>query len=857
MLAFTYPETLIKPDIIYHPSHRDIFELKLNKALYPGEKLKINGSYILKLPKLIDGFGCENGFFALTNWYPKPAVYDNKGWNLIPYLRQGGTYNEFSDSFIVGITVPEKYTVAGGSGSFTNNIITDNNGVRHKKYIFKESNVQDFAWFASPEFRIREMKMALKNSDSVLIRIYESGDSNVSVSKLLLSEISASIGELSERIGPYPYKSFKLILSNSESLSDKFYPGICLYNPETQKSLFHILSRNWFAGMVSIDSRHNHWMDISPGIFLMSKSKNTIIQEAKNDLKQDSLFYTSKSRLSGHYLYMDYALVNYYGYIQSLSTPVELLLPYNYRNLLTYKAPSMFAYLNEEIGDSVFDASVRYYLETRKNKHASPEDLQKCFELHSGTDLNGFFRLMLNDSFETDFKKSDYSVLVYKNPERDSLFSKDFRKGPANAFGFIPETNYYNNTSVKRLIKFKIPYGKPAYNTLINLDLAPLAGYNLYDGLYAGLYLNHQLLYKKGVQFYLAPFWSFKEKKTIGMAGISGRLWRGENKLQSLIAGVGGRKFSLAVSDEINTYYSINPYLKFDFRCRNNSSGRKSSGLMLDAWHTGLDYSAIRLNDSISISMPTAYFFNYLRASYTYDNHHALKRSGFSLNMEYGANNKFKPLNHQYLKTWINTVYKYTYDKGNRYFRTEFFAGIFLMRKGNPGRQSFIPSSKNGYYDYTYSETLPGRSESSSSNMLAGKQVLSGSMRNVIPLYPTDRWILSLSNDLSLPGILPLQLYFDVSYFRYMSSLTSNTGTVFSLSKPELYYTAGLTTSVNDNLLEVFIPIIQSSQFKNYSFWNYGILNSIGFRLNLNRLGPDKLIRNYALSDLKGLSDEL
>lgn len=857
MLSFTYPETLIQPDIIYHPTHSDIFELKLNQALYPGERLKIKGSYILKLPKLIDGFGYEKGFFALTNWYPKPAVYSDKGWNLIPYLKQGGFDSEFSDSFIVAITVPDEYTVAGGSGLYTSALATDSKGVKIKRYIYRESNVQDFAWFASPEFRIRELKIALKNADSVVIRIYERGDSNVSVSNQLLSEISASVSELSDRIGNYPYQTFKLILSNSENLSDNFYPGISMYNLRSEKPLFQILARNWFAGMVSIDSRRNHWMDISPGVFFLTKTNNSIVKGASNDLKKDTLFYTTKSRLSEHSAYMNYALAGYYGRSQSLSTPGELLKPYNYRNLLFYKAPAFFAFLNEEIGDSVFDKSIRYFLENHKTKHASPEDLQKCFELHSGTDLNYFFRLMLNDSFETDLKKSESAVIVRSNKGQDSVFKEGFRNRPFNVSGFIPETNYYNNTSVKRLIKVHVPFGKPAYNTLINFDLAPVVGYNLYDGLFAGVYLNHQLFYKRGPQIYFAPFWSFKERKAIGMAGISGRLWRGNSKLNSVIAGVRARKFSLDVSDNMNTYYSINPYLKFDFKCRNNAGGRKTSGLMLDAWHTGLVYSSLRINDSFRINMPTSYFYNYLKATYVYDNHHPVKRKGFNLNLEYGANNKFDPLDHRYLKSWFNAVYKYKYDKGNKYFRSELLAGVFLMRKGNIGRQSFISSSKNGYYDYTYSETLPGRSESSSSNMLVGKQVLSGSMRNVIPLYPTDRWILSLNNDLSLPGILPLRLYLDLSYFSYMSSITSNTGTVFSLSKPDLYYTSGLTVGLYENTLEVFIPLIQSSQFKNYSFWNYGILNSIGFRLNLDKYCPEKLIRAYALSGKWKLQEEL
>lgn len=136
-LDFKADGTSVK--LTYDAKHIDIAQLTLNKPLAPGEKVVITTPFRVKLPSgEVSRMGHIGQTYQITQWYPKPAVYDEKGWHPMPYLNQGEFYSEYG-RFDVSITLPEDYTV-GSTGDLQTereikrlNLLAEYNGVTSLK----------------------------------------------------------------------------------------------------------------------------------------------------------------------------------------------------------------------------------------------------------------------------------------------------------------------------------------------------------------------------------------------------------------------------------------------------------------------------------------------------------------------------------------------------------------------------------------------------------------------------------------------------------------------------------------------------------------------------------------------------
>lgn len=72
----------------YDEENPDIAKLILNSPVKSGETISIKTTFHVKIPKCFSRMGHTGQQYQISQWYPKPAVYDAQGWHPIPYLDQ-------------------------------------------------------------------------------------------------------------------------------------------------------------------------------------------------------------------------------------------------------------------------------------------------------------------------------------------------------------------------------------------------------------------------------------------------------------------------------------------------------------------------------------------------------------------------------------------------------------------------------------------------------------------------------------------------------------------------------------------------------------------------------------------------
>jgi hypothetical protein len=217
-----------------HPQHQDIVKLILPNTLAPGKMIKIETPFHVKLPYNFSRGGHIEQSYQITQWYPKPAVYDKNGWHEMPYLDQGEFYNNFGN-YDVQITLPSNYIVASTgelqneaekkwlkekSFSINNKAIPSKKNSKDGKIIsaktvsstknkvlqYVQNNVVDFAWFADKDFIVKMDTLKLPSGKIIDAFVYVF-PTNKDVWQNSISFIKKSILTKSDWVGEYPYST--------------------------------------------------------------------------------------------------------------------------------------------------------------------------------------------------------------------------------------------------------------------------------------------------------------------------------------------------------------------------------------------------------------------------------------------------------------------------------------------------------------------------------------------------------------------------------------------------------------------------------------------------------------------------
>ncbi len=396
-----------------------VVEIQLNKVVLPGGNLKLEIGFKTKLPRIIarTGYG-KNDFYLIGQWFPKIGVFEKNrngdySWNCHQFHAHTEFYADFG-TYKVSITLPENLIVgATGSKSFE---IKLKDGL--KMLTYEANNVHDFAWTASPVYKI-----FTQNHNGInLIAMMQPEHSGQN--KRYFEAVVKAIDYFESTLGKYPYKTLTMVdpPATSSDAAGMEYPtfitcgsyfGIGKWARIAELVTIHEFGHQYFQGMLASNEFEQSFLDEGFNQYMESR----IMDENYGSGSQLNIFGfkvndTGTNRES--YVSMDFPEVT------EINTSAWLY-PKGTYNIMTYtKTATALVTFENLIGRVKMDKILKEYFRKWKFRHPHFQDFVDVVnEELAPENYSWYFDQAFNKSLSVDYKvdtvvnsgKSNYVVL--------------------------------------------------------------------------------------------------------------------------------------------------------------------------------------------------------------------------------------------------------------------------------------------------------------------------------------------------------------------------------------------------------------------------------------------------------------
>lgn len=371
-----------------------VLRARLPRPLLPGDSTVFEMRFQSQVPLQTRRSGRDNAEgvdYSMSQWYPKMAAYDERGWHADPYV--GREFYAPFGSFDVRITLPARYVV-GGTGVVQNPQevghgyagATTPAGRDSLTWHFRADDVHDFAWAADPDYLHDE----IEGSDGVTYHLLYLPDV-ADTWKPMRQWVPQIIQAMSRRVGPYPYPQFTVAQAGDGGME---YPMVNFVTGRRSPGsllgvTIHEAAHEWFYGALGSNEADYAWMDEGFTSWLSAETSAALA-----------------GRRAGPHTGSQLSLVvlKDRGLFERLNTPSDWFESNTAYGTAAYSGGDALAdVLGYVISDSLRDVWVRRYFEAFRFRHPNPYDVERVAEQVSGLQLDWLFEQWLNDDAVLDY----------------------------------------------------------------------------------------------------------------------------------------------------------------------------------------------------------------------------------------------------------------------------------------------------------------------------------------------------------------------------------------------------------------------------------------------------------------------
>lgn len=882
--------------IIISEKNPDICRVFLEEPLAPNEKAVITTPFRVQIPKgIFSRLGHLEQAYQITQWYPKPAVYDNDGWHQMPYLGQGEFYSEFG-TFDVKITLPQNYVV-GATGdllggdeelAWLDQKVTETEAIidsvdyydlsfppsskQTKTLHYHQENVHDFAWFADKRYHVLKGEVILPKSDRKVTTWAMFTNNEADLWKNAIQYLNDATRFYSKWVGEYPYNHVTAVDGVLSEGGGMEYPNITIIGESgdavsLEEVILHEVGHNWFYGILASNERDYPWMDEGLNSFLELR----YMQQKFPDLTFKDIYGGGKLlnfgmkwigidnlpyQQLGHHAYRLQARINRDQPIQLHSNKYSSI---NYGSIVYMKSAITFNYLMQYLGEEKMNSLMSAYYQRWKFKHPKPSDFkQVAFEI-AGDSLEWFSDGIINSA-----NKIDYSVGRIKKNE-DSLRVKINNLGRISAPFQLAAVQNGDTINLGWHKGFeKSEWISVACNNCKKIIIDPneiVPDINRKNNAMRvdGAFRKVETIQPRFVAYYEDP-----TKTQFALAPTLG--W---NTYDGFMLGFAVYN-NIMPSNKFS--YNFMPMWAFDSRTLTGSARlaytfhqrqqypNATIAVSGQRFNVGRVHPFYNPTDQFSPELPR----NIIRPELKFDFIPAKRRSNREQSIRlrntmyinqkgkltrnipqitYHWKQAFSPhigeltadlqwLNNE-AKFSLEAIYRFKFKKGYG-VRARFFFGKFIL-KSSTRAFNFRMSSYREFEDYLYEGTFIGRKPG---NGFLDQQMMEadGGFKSNFRVGQTNDWLLAMNLSSTIYRKIPIELFASVGTY-------ANAQTIFP--KSQLFLAEmGVSVVIIRDVLEVHFPFLYSKNIKDelkLTTNNYG--QQIRFTFNLNELKPQERLQ--------------
>jgi hypothetical protein len=380
---------------------KTVVDVHLPKAVAPGEYMQFKIVFQTKFPETQARSGWKRDFVLGGQWFPKVGVWWHGAWNCHQYHAMSEFFADFG-VYDVKLTVPQ-YEVVGASGMKVSETTNSDNT---KTLTYHGDDIHDFAWTASPRFRVKDDGVFQGQMGPVQMRILMQPAhwSQVERHEKILKE---SLDHFERWYGPYPYKTITLVDPEPDSAAGGMeYPTFITgetswfmpkgrYWPEVVVE--HEFGHQYWYGMVATNEFEDAWMDEGINSYTEVKVLDSILGARTSFINLAGATLGEREYQRG-------------GYARAADLDPIAQKAYDYYNYDSYsgitygKTASVLLTLESIIGEDTMQKAMRVYFMKYRFTHPTKEDFLKTIEEVSGRDLRWYFNQAIYGSPVMDYK---------------------------------------------------------------------------------------------------------------------------------------------------------------------------------------------------------------------------------------------------------------------------------------------------------------------------------------------------------------------------------------------------------------------------------------------------------------------